>query len=76
MRTFVTAALVIAALTAPALAQKQSLVPPEKERPGEEARPVVDEKKYKSATESMGNRERNPVKVDPWATVRENKPSK
>ncbi len=79
MKKVLSAALLLAAslsLAGPALAQKGNPQPPskpeqEKLRPGEEPRPVVDEKKYKSAVDSMGNREA--PKVDPWAGVRDKK---
>jgi hypothetical protein len=75
MRTFMTAAVALAILTMPAYSQAlskggQGQPPPteEKLRPGEQPRPIVDEKKYKSATEFMGD---STQKFDPWATVRE-----
>jgi hypothetical protein len=69
------AALAIGVPAAPALAQKAKNTPtlPEGYRPGEEPPAKVDEKKYKSAVESMGNREKKAPKADPWADMRDKK---
>jgi len=75
MKKAFAAALMLAALASlagPAVAQKSAPKgdhDKEHLRPGEEPRPVVDEKKYKSAVDSMGTRQA--PKADPWAGVRE-----
>jgi hypothetical protein len=83
MRTFVAAALTIAALTIaaltiPAYAQGMSKggggPSPSASHPGEEQRPVVDEKKYKAAVDRIGEPQQQ--KYDPWQNVREKPPSK
>jgi hypothetical protein len=73
MRAFMTAAVALVLLTMPAYSQGMkggASQPPGQEplRPGEQPRPVVDEKKYKSAVDVMGD---STQKFDPWATVRE-----
>jgi hypothetical protein len=75
MRAFWTAAAIVAILTVPCtvpcFAQGKGgsiATDPDKPRPGEQPRPVVDEKKYKSAVEVMGDSKQT---YDPWGTVRE-----
>jgi hypothetical protein len=45
----------------------------EKLLPGEQPKPVVDEKKYKSAVDVMGDQSQ---KYDPWGGIREKPPEK
>jgi hypothetical protein len=76
MRAFMTAAVALAILTTPAYSQGtsskggqgQQQSKEEPLRPGEQPKPVVDEKKYKSAVEVMGD---STQKFDPWGSVRE-----
>ena len=70
MRTLVALIATLVALTVPAYAQKASAGRPEAPatRPGEEERPVVDEKKYKAAVERIGEPQQ---KYDPWQNMRE-----
>jgi hypothetical protein len=73
MRAFMIAVVAIATLTMPAYSQGMSgkggqQPMQEPTRPGEQPKPVVDEKKYKSAVDVMGD---STQKFDPWATVRE-----
>ena len=73
MRAFVVAAVTVAALTGPAYSQGPGKGGPEPTRPGEEPRPVVDEKKYKAA---VGVIPEPKQKYDPWQNVREKPPEK
>jgi hypothetical protein len=70
MRAIVLAATALALLTTGAYAQKQGAPPPKEEplRPGEQPKPVVDEKKYKSAVDFLGDQTQ---KYDPWGGIRE-----
>lgn len=78
MRTFVATAVTILALTMPAYAQgsmsKGSGGAPTSTRPGEEERPIVDEKKYKAAVDRIGGPQQQ--KYDPWGNIREKPPAK
>jgi len=74
MRAFMAAVAALVIVTMPAYSQgmgkgggmgQSNLDAP---RPGEQPKPVIDEKKYKSAVEVMGD---STQKFDPWATVRE-----
>jgi hypothetical protein len=75
MRRIVIAATALAILAVPARAQgfgkgggSKDSGKEDQLRPGEEPRPVVDEKKYKSAVGVMGDQTQ---KYDPWGGVRE-----
>jgi hypothetical protein len=71
MRTLVALIATLVALMVPAYAQKGSPGKAEAPatRPGEEERPVVDEKKYKAAVERIGEPQQQ-QKYDPWQNVR------
>jgi hypothetical protein len=79
MRAIVIAITALALVTTGAYAQsKLGQQPrgkddPEKLAPGEQPKPVVDEKKYKSAVDFMGDQSQ---KYDPWGGIREKPPEK
>jgi hypothetical protein len=69
MRAIILAASALALLVTGAHAQRQGTPPPKEElRPGEQPKPVVDEKKYKSAVDFMGDQTQ---KYDPWGGIRD-----
>lgn len=69
MRCIVIATAALALMTTGALAQgKVQHHDQEQTRPGEQPKPVVDEKKYKSAVDVMGD---TTQKYDPWGGIRD-----
>jgi len=76
MRAIVIAVTALALVTTAAFAQRggqQHGKDEEKLAPGEQPKPVVDEKKYKSAIDFMGDQSQ---KYDPWGGIREKPPEK